>query len=728
MSGLLPAGAAQAEIVDEIPMRLQLQEPACPWDCGLPTDKSVGIVDFLALLGQWGMIGTSCDFDGEGVGITDFLALLGHWGTCPAPANDECLDKIIIERLSFATIDVQFDMWGATPSPETSQCTGVDPNPYKDIWYCLQNGTNDTKIVTLTGSVDLLAEVTAGCACPPGPLVTCGRLIDPKGVTTFTMPAGDAVCIRLLNDLGLPNDQIKGSLVITNEPAGPPSEKCFNQPPNQANGLFSDLDCDICFAGGNPPQQVLAEQLVLVAPEMIDELRFWGGYFPGDAGGVDPLPDNFTVKFRLNDDSTGIDVPGEVVRKIQVGPATTRTETGLSLFGVREFEYTIDLEPNQDLQPGFYWVEIYNDTTNDPTDDDWFWETGTLDRINGLPGSVFSFDPPNVLPKGWMVDPINELSLTMTCKPQPPNVNFFVDPAAFADAVQQAGTPLQFTWDFSPNDLPAASAVSLDDPLDINTHGDDPDDPWGALWPPAVDNVQFTSNMNPAGPLAPAGIDGLVFKTAGFLNLVNDMLGANTLTDSFDIVSGAVNPDVCDDCSASHTAISMNLMSQALAGSPVAVLLRVTVYGEQDQVLGAIDIPALDNEKVFLGVITKDDLPIGRIDIWDMLSDGATNGAEGISSMTAYLASGSVDECNGDPTCHECETPAGDCLCVQGVPCFLAEPCVDGMCPPGFFCCTNTCCGGSICLPVCGSPLAAEPPPVVSPDEIFSGGAAYETE
>ena len=55
----------------------------CPWDCGGDDDGNVGIVDFLALLAQWGTPG-SCDFDGCGVvGITDLLALLANWGPCP---------------------------------------------------------------------------------------------------------------------------------------------------------------------------------------------------------------------------------------------------------------------------------------------------------------------------------------------------------------------------------------------------------------------------------------------------------------------------------------------------------------------------------------------------------------------------------------------------------------------------------------------------------------------
>ncbi len=55
--------------------------PSCPWDCG-DSDGNVGIVDFLAVLADWGNP-SPCDFDGGGVGITDFLALLANWGSCP---------------------------------------------------------------------------------------------------------------------------------------------------------------------------------------------------------------------------------------------------------------------------------------------------------------------------------------------------------------------------------------------------------------------------------------------------------------------------------------------------------------------------------------------------------------------------------------------------------------------------------------------------------------------
>ncbi len=204
-----------AEGISSLALYQDGQEPTCQWDCEPVPDKNVGINDFLAVLAGWGLPGP-CDFDGGGVGINDFLKILARWGPCPSPINDECAGKIFIDRLdSGGTQSEHFDMYGATPSPDPSQCLPVQA---KDIWYCLTNATMEKKIVTLTGSVDLLAEVTSGCDCAnPGPLVTCGRLLAAIP-TIFTMQAGERVCIRLHNDLGLPNDIIKGDLIIQNTP------------------------------------------------------------------------------------------------------------------------------------------------------------------------------------------------------------------------------------------------------------------------------------------------------------------------------------------------------------------------------------------------------------------------------------------------------------------------------------------------------------------------------
>ncbi len=76
-------GEAAGDTGNFVAPPLALQLYPCPWDCG-NIDGTVGVVDFLALLGQWGVLGAPCDFDGGGPGVTDFLQLLGNWGQCPS--------------------------------------------------------------------------------------------------------------------------------------------------------------------------------------------------------------------------------------------------------------------------------------------------------------------------------------------------------------------------------------------------------------------------------------------------------------------------------------------------------------------------------------------------------------------------------------------------------------------------------------------------------------------
>jgi len=57
----------------------------CPWDCGEPRDGAVGVTDFLALLSQWGLTASACDFGAGGVGVDvgELAELLSRWGPCP---------------------------------------------------------------------------------------------------------------------------------------------------------------------------------------------------------------------------------------------------------------------------------------------------------------------------------------------------------------------------------------------------------------------------------------------------------------------------------------------------------------------------------------------------------------------------------------------------------------------------------------------------------------------
>ena len=61
-----------------------LEEPLpCDADCG-DGDGTVGVVDLLALLGNWGATPGACELTGDGmVGVPDLLTLLESWGACP---------------------------------------------------------------------------------------------------------------------------------------------------------------------------------------------------------------------------------------------------------------------------------------------------------------------------------------------------------------------------------------------------------------------------------------------------------------------------------------------------------------------------------------------------------------------------------------------------------------------------------------------------------------------
>ena len=202
--------------------------------------------------------------------------------------------------------------------------------------------------------------------------------------------------------------------------------KCMVQPPNQLNGIFSDLDCTPNCPTG---MQILAENFVLNQEDQIDSLRWWGSYYPGDSE-----PDDcFTVIFR-NDDGTGM--PGDEINRLEcVAPA--RVQTGVVLFGVHEWEYWLDLDPNKVLGPGAYFVEIYTDTTGNP--DIWFWETGNSDPNKGIPGQAFTLTLPE---PPWNYDAATDMALEVICKPHEELCgNGTVDPGEDCDPPDDAACP-----------------------------------------------------------------------------------------------------------------------------------------------------------------------------------------------------------------------------------------------------------------------------------------------
>lgn len=151
-------------------------------------------------------------------------------------------------------------------------------------------------------------------------------------------------------------------------------DSTLNQAPDQSNGVFSDEDCDICGGGS----QVVAENFAVITGGLgfdLEQIVFWGGYY------TDNIPlavDDFDV--LVHSDAAGL--PGAVICTETGMAATSRVDTGIDLFGVDEYMVTLDLAVACNLADGTYWIEVYNNTGTGA--DDWFWETGTLDPVNGV--------------------------------------------------------------------------------------------------------------------------------------------------------------------------------------------------------------------------------------------------------------------------------------------------------------------------------------------------------
>jgi hypothetical protein len=169
-------GEAEGNTSNFVAPPLALQLYPCPADCGT-IDGSVGVVDFLALLGQWGLVGAPCDLDGGGIGVTDFLLLLQSWGPCPVsdgtctpqfcgtyvPGCDAGNDLCVCTETSFGE---GFCLPGTTPCGSLLCPIGVCPPGYVCV---VDTCCPDNICIPITASCTVLAEPPAGTPTIMGP-------------------------------------------------------------------------------------------------------------------------------------------------------------------------------------------------------------------------------------------------------------------------------------------------------------------------------------------------------------------------------------------------------------------------------------------------------------------------------------------------------------------------------------------------------------------------------
>lgn len=175
----------------------------------------------------------------------------------------------------------------------------------------------------------------------------------PASTKPLRSAAPRALALLALAEVGLAAPQAAGL-------CAPGFQTVVEQPPEAQDGFFSDASCDFCGGG-----QSLAENFTLAVRMELGEIRVWGGYFPNDQ----VVPDSFTVAVHADEDGA----PGATLFE-QSDVAASRVPTGETAFGVAEWEYTLTLATSVALEPGTYWLEVFNDTGAGT--DDWFWERG----------------------------------------------------------------------------------------------------------------------------------------------------------------------------------------------------------------------------------------------------------------------------------------------------------------------------------------------------------------
>jgi len=183
--------------------------------------------------------------------------------------------------------------------------------------------------------------------------------------------------------------------------------------PTHGDGLVSDADIT-----GTPT--VRAQRFELLAPETVQTIRIWGGYYPNDR----PSVDDFTVIFHAHHPSFAPGTPVDV----QTGVPTSREPTGFRIAGVAERLFTLELPRPVSLGAGTLWVEIFNDTTGNS--DTFFWVVGEIGP--GLPRIAQSWGAPG---SSWSLDGHHYMAIEMTGGPTGPdcNGNGSPDPCDVAD-------------------------------------------------------------------------------------------------------------------------------------------------------------------------------------------------------------------------------------------------------------------------------------------------------
>lgn len=267
-------------------------------------------------------------------------------------------------------------------------------SPGSSLLYTLtakNNGAANAASVTVTDK--LPADTTfLGDSCGAGPPV--------NGLITWTLSlnaGATAQCNVSLNIDNVANFDIGNAAIIVSERLDPDlanniTRQVVRVPDGGSEGIVqavdttppffipSDMECDAC-AGAS---QAMTDNFKINIGATLTQLSFCGAYSTNVA-----FNDNFQIKIWQDQFWTpGIDgVPGTLVATLPNN--MVRTNTGQNI-GRTVYRYEVNL--NQHLPRGKYWITVVNNSAAAGGSVDWYWLVGNPDAGVRSPKGV-AFNP-----------------------------------------------------------------------------------------------------------------------------------------------------------------------------------------------------------------------------------------------------------------------------------------------------------------------------------------------
>jgi hypothetical protein len=180
---------------------LTVGDAPCPWDCAGPDQPKnsvgiVGVIDMLALLGQWEQVGVSCDYTGTpGVGTIEFLELIGRWGPCPT-----CSDAGDCDDGNPCTIDACV-AGECVSTPASGDCCEANGTPgCNEPTCCSAVCALDAFCCDTTWDTMCVEQAVTSCGCAGGD--TCGSPTAGSCCVANVTPAcNDLDCCEFVCDV-----------------------------------------------------------------------------------------------------------------------------------------------------------------------------------------------------------------------------------------------------------------------------------------------------------------------------------------------------------------------------------------------------------------------------------------------------------------------------------------------------------------------------------------------